>query len=122
VVGLLVMRTLTLVTPEEPAPQPVPQYSVDAAAVAQKLAALVQCRTVSSPGLRDDAQFDALYAKLPELFPRVHEAAKVERPGNALLFTLSGKDASLPPLVLMAHHDVVPVEPGTESAWAHAPW
>jgi carboxypeptidase PM20D1 len=122
VVGLLLLRTLTLVTSEEPAPQPLPQYPVDAAAVAQKLSALVQCRTVSSAELREDAQFDALYGKLPELFPKALEAAKVEHLGGALLFTLPGKDATLPPLVLMAHHDVVPVEPGTESGWTHAPW
>jgi len=114
-------RALMLDAPVEP-PEPPLRFTTDADAVAKKLAALVRCRTVSAPGLREDAQFDALYQTLAESFPRLYAAAKLERPGGALLFTLEGSDAALAPLVLMAHHDVVPVEAGTESQWAHDPW
>ncbi len=114
-------RTLMLTAPVE-APEPALRFTVDADAVAKKLSALVRCRTVSAPGLREDAQFDALYQTLSESFPALYAAAKLERPGGALLFTLEGSDPSKPPLVLMAHHDVVPVEPGTESKWAHEPY
>ena len=41
---------------------------------------------------------------------------------DALLFTWSGSDSSLNPIVLMGHMDVVPVEAGTESQWKHAPF
>ncbi len=119
--AVLLVRTLMLTAPAEPAEPPL-SFEVNADAVAQKLAALIRCRTVSAPGMRDDAQFDALYQQLSQSFPAVWAAAKLERPGSALLLTLDGTDASLPPLVLMAHHDVVPVEPGTEAGWAHPPW
>ncbi|MFT3840674.1 MAG: M20 family peptidase [Myxococcaceae bacterium] len=121
-VGVLVARTLAFTPAAEPAPAPLPSYTVDANAVAAKLSTLVKLRTVSAPGMREDDQFDALYKALPELFPKFHEAAKQEHIGGGLLYTLEGSDASLPPLVLMAHHDVVPVEPGTESVWQHPPY
>jgi carboxypeptidase PM20D1 len=39
-----------------------------------------------------------------------------------LLFTWQGKDDRLKPMLLMAHIDVVPVDPSTESSWHHAPF
>ena len=41
---------------------------------------------------------------------------------HSLLFTWQGLEASAVPILLMAHIDVVPVEPGTESNWTHPPF
>jgi carboxypeptidase PM20D1 len=42
--------------------------------------------------------------------------------GHTLLYTWPGKDPARRPIVLMAHHDVVPVTPGTEGDWRHPPF
>ncbi len=42
--------------------------------------------------------------------------------GKSLLFTWKGTNPSLPPILLMAHMDVVPVVPGTEQLWTHQPF
>ena len=41
---------------------------------------------------------------------------------HSLLFTWKGTDETAKPMLLMAHMDVVPVEPGTESSWTHGPF
>ena len=56
-------------------------------------------------------------------FPQVHRQLTHEViGGNSLLFIWQGVDRSARPVLLMAHMDVVPVEPGTESAWTHPPF
>jgi carboxypeptidase PM20D1 len=42
--------------------------------------------------------------------------------GDGLLFRWEGTDTSAPPILFMAHQDVVPFEPGTESQWTHPPF
>jgi Gly-Xaa carboxypeptidase len=39
-----------------------------------------------------------------------------------LIYEWHGTDASLKPLLLMAHQDVVPVDPVTVDQWAHPPY
>jgi carboxypeptidase PM20D1 len=41
---------------------------------------------------------------------------------HTLIYTWAGSDPSLPPIILMAHQDVVPVTPGTEANWKHPPF
>jgi carboxypeptidase PM20D1 len=65
----------------------------------------------------------ALHAYLAQTFPRAHAALTHEVVGDAsLLFRWAGSDSSLEPIVMMAHLDVVPVEPGTEGSWTHSPF
>ena len=42
--------------------------------------------------------------------------------GHSLLFTWAGSDPGLGPIILLAHYDVVPIEPGTEGDWSHPPF
>lgn len=42
--------------------------------------------------------------------------------GAALLYTWEPPRADASPALLLAHHDVVPVDPRTEAAWAHPPF
>ena len=90
----------------------------DRDAAVSALAELVKCRTVSSydPALEDDAEFEKLIGKLPELYPHVMETCPLQRfDDRALLFRWKGKGDGKP-AVLMAHYDVVPVE---EENWTH---
>jgi carboxypeptidase PM20D1 len=102
--------------------EPVTGIAVDAEGVAERLAAALQIETVSH---QDSAAFDAeqfrrFQTYLEESFPAVHEALSRETVGEfSLLFRWAGTAQELKPILLMAHIDVVPVEPGTESEWTH---
>ncbi len=92
---------------------------------AQHLAEAVRFRTVShqDPQDNDWAEWDRLHAWLAVTYPAAHAALTRELvAGHTLVYTWRGTDPSLPPIVLMAHHDVVPVTPGTEQDWSHPPF
>ena len=74
----------------------------------------------SGPAL---APMRALHAYLAQTYPRTYAALGHEVVGPAsLLFTWTGIDTTLDPVVMMAHMDVVPVEAGTERGWTHPPF
>jgi carboxypeptidase PM20D1 len=103
---------------------PAPPLAVDANAVADKLAGAVRFQTVASqadPQANAD-QFRALHAWLQERFPRVHASLQREVIGLSLLYTWPGTDPEARSVALLAHQDVVPVEPATESQWKHPPF
>src|SRR5713101_2060304 len=104
----------------QPQVTPVAAEPLDTAALAQRLAGALRFRTVS---YQDSSQFDArefdgFHRYLRATFPRLHAALKLEKVnGYGLLYEWTGADPNLPPIVLLAHQDVVPVEPGTEGRW-----
>jgi carboxypeptidase PM20D1 len=113
------------VPPPAPVDAAVPMPPVDQDAVAQRLAGAVRIPTVSyaDPAKIDDTRLDALADYLQKNFPRV--AATLTREvvgGHSLLYTWTGKDPTAKPLLFLAHMDVVPVEPGSESQWTHPPF
>src|SRR5438445_8677469 len=92
---------------------------------AEHLAAAIRFSTVShqDPSEDDRAQFAGLRAFLARTYPKVHRALVRQLVnGDGLLYTWKGADASAKPVLLMAHQDVVPIEPGTEGKWAHPPF
>ncbi|MGN8854786.1 M20/M25/M40 family metallo-hydrolase [Collinsella sp. HCP28S3_H5] len=66
--------------------------------------------------------FDDLRAYMQQAWPHVFAAGEVELIDHSLLVTLGGSDPALKPVMLMGHMDVVPVVPGTEADWTHAPF
>ncbi|KQT10756.1 M20 family peptidase [Ramlibacter sp. Leaf400] len=104
---------------------PAAALAVDEKAVAEKLAGAVRFRTIAShddPNASAD-EFRKLHAFLRERFPRVHQQLKLEVVGGySLLYTWTGTDPKAPPVLLMAHQDVVPVSPGTEDKWQAPPF
>ena len=105
-----------------PAASPV---AVDEPGVAERLAGAVRLKTVSSqddPELNAD-EFLKLHAYLAQRFPKVHATLKREDVGHfGLLWTWPGSDDNAAPMLLMAHQDVVPIAPGTESDWQADPF
>ncbi len=95
--------------------------ALDKDRAAQHLAEAVRARTISS---RTDAaqntdQFLQLHALLQARYPKAHAVLQREVVnGLSLLYTWKGSDPSLQPMLLMAHQDVVPVSPGTETQWS----
>lgn len=104
---------------------PAPPLAVDERAVAETLAGALRFRTVSSltdPEL-NAGEFRKLQDYLQQRFPKLHATLQRETVGGlSLLYTWKGTDASAKPIALMAHQDVVPIEPGTESQWHAQPF
>ncbi|MDP6172684.1 MAG: M20/M25/M40 family metallo-hydrolase [Rhodospirillales bacterium] len=95
------------------------------AAAAWHLGGAVCYQTISSDAsspAADDA-FAGLHQFLADSFPRVRAGLRRERVNQfSLLYTWTGRDPSLQPILLTAHLDVVPVEDGTEGDWTHPPF
>ncbi|WP_370235205.1 MULTISPECIES: M20 family peptidase [Henriciella] len=129
-VAVLLVRTFTfggapanvqqVELPEPPA--------ISAEAAAQNLSRAIQFRTITlssgDPRPGQEGPWLELQAWLEETYPAFHAAADKETvPGGyTVLYTWEGSDASLDPILLMAHQDVVPVNIGTEGDWTGAPF
>jgi carboxypeptidase PM20D1 len=126
-VGIVVVRT-ALVRPAAGAAAPAnlapaPEINVDLATT--HLCEAIRIQTISrTRGVVEDPEaFLAFHAFLQAAYPRVHAALQREVVADySLLYTLPGTDPSLPPILLLAHQDVVPVEPGTEKDWDAPPF
>src|SRR5689334_8680581 len=118
-----VTRVALLPGPAEPGTA-APAIELDQAGAVQRLAGALRIPTISygEPEKNDPAQLDAFAAYLKSGFPRSHAALKRETVGKSLLFTWTGRDPNAVPLLLLAHMDVVPIEPGTEAKWTHPPF
>jgi carboxypeptidase PM20D1 len=104
-------------------PGPVPSNPEERAA--HRLGAALRFRTVSSPEPSGTVaeDFRALHALLEAEFPALHRNLKKEVINDfALLYTWTGTEPSLDPILLLAHQDVVPVDPETEAQWTHPPF
>lgn len=102
--------------------EPLPVEAVDQARVMRHLSEAIQIPTVSYPDPADVdwAQFERFHAFLKEAYPLIHQKLTCELvPPANLLYRWKGRDASLDPIAMLAHQDVVPVEEGTEGDWAH---
>jgi carboxypeptidase PM20D1 len=128
VAAVVAVRTATFDAPGASAAaavalaDPVP---ADLDAAARHLAEAVRFRTVShqDPAENDWGEWDRFHAWLEATYPAAHGAMNRElAAGRTLVYTWPGSDPSRRPIVLLAHHDVVPVTPGTEGDWQHPPF
>jgi carboxypeptidase PM20D1 len=124
VCAVLVLRATRLQSPPPPAVA-VDPLPLDENALAQRLAQGLTVATVSDPESAPGAGTKLLqfHQLLRGLYPAVHANLQVETINDySLLYTWTGSDATLPPVLLAAHMDVVPIEPGTETQWTHPPF
>lgn len=120
---IMLVNTLRLPAAAAPADRPLaPPAGLEAAA--QRLAAAIRIPTVShgEEAGAGDNHFPALRQLLETSFPLTHATLKRELVGDSLLYTWQGADAALAPILITAHMDTVPVEPGTEAKWTHPPF
>ena len=99
--------------------------STRAETAALRLSEAVRFETISGedPSVVDGAIFQAFKAFLERSYPLVSEKLDREPVGEAsLLHTWKGANPEARPLVLAAHSDVVPIEPGTLDDWTHPPF
>ncbi len=93
---------------------------VDGAAFLGHLAEAIRLETVVhvERERNDPGDILAVHAFLRETYPLIHERCTIETVNDlSLLYTWPGTDADADPILLMAHMDVVPIEPGTEGDW-----
>lgn len=126
--GVVAVRTITFKAPAQVDPAAAQLASarpVDVAKAANHLAEAVRFQTISHQEKADDqpAEWDKLHAWLQATYPKAHEVMTREViADHTLVYTWPGSNPALPPIVLMAHQDVVPVTPGSEGQWTHAPF
>jgi carboxypeptidase PM20D1 len=124
-IGIMIGRTTSLkssATAHMDLP-PVPQFDLGVAA--QHLGQAVRFRTVShqDPADNDHKAWEDQRAWLAATYPKFHAAAPREvLPNGAMIYSWKGADPSLPPIILMAHQDVVPVAPETLDRWKADPF
>ncbi|GJE90960.1 carboxypeptidase S [Phanerochaete sordida] len=67
--------------------------------------------------------FTPFHDYLLSAFPNVHATLKLTKVNTyGLVYVWEGSDASLKPLLLTAHQDVVPVNPESLNEWTHPPF
>ncbi|HSJ07238.1 MAG TPA: M20 family peptidase [Longimicrobiales bacterium] len=122
--GVAGVRSASLQLPSQEHVEPV-DFAVDTDRAVRNLSAAVRYRTMAVDG--DAAayadEFAGFRGFLAETYPLVHSALEREVvAGHTLIYRWAGTHEDLPPVLLMGHMDVVPVEPGTEDAWPHGPF
>jgi carboxypeptidase PM20D1 len=124
--GIIVVRTIQAAGPAEAVNRTPQPPGADSNIVAAHLSQAIKFETVSyGDGVKEKERNAALgrfREWMDQTYPYIFEAAPQELIGESLLFTWRGTNPNLAPVLLMAHMDVVPVVPGTESDWTHAPF
>ena len=122
--AVLLVRTARF-TKAPPTAQPPRDVSdrIDAQLPADRLLALIRCKTVADPdpGKIDRSQFEKLHALLREFYPLVHQTMEREQiNGYNLLYRWRGTDPDRRPIALLSHLDVVPAV--NEADWTYPPF
>ncbi len=123
-VCVVLLRTMRLTSKQVQA-EPAIDVSLDGQKIAERLAQAIRFQTIShqDPAEFRGEEFVGLHEYLERTFPLVHAALTKEVvEEHSLLYKWKGQQEELKPILLMGHTDVVPVESGTESDWAHPPF
>lgn len=123
-VAVVVVKTLMFTSLQLP-PQPATPLQVDAEAAINRFAKALTFKTISHqiPWEFRGTAFTEFHAYLAEAYPQVHATLKREVVSDySLLYTWQGSDASLAPVVFLAHMDVVPVDAGSAQLWTYDPF
>lgn len=129
-VGVILVRTFSYGgTPQNVRQIELPEApAFDSLIAAEHLGEAIRFQTITvapgDPRVGQEGPWLELQAWMADTYPAFHAAANKETiPGGySLLFTWEGNDASLDPILLMAHQDVVPVNIGTEGDWDAPPF
>jgi carboxypeptidase PM20D1 len=125
--GFVGYRTYSFTAPAPPAEATIPDlasYDIDVGAAARHLGEAIRFRTVSLVNESDDrAPFLQFHAWMQQTYPAFHAATLREMFGGlSLLYTWEGTDPAQPPILLLAHQDVVPVPEDTLEQWVVDPF
>lgn len=110
VIAVMVIRTLSF-SSQQLEVDTIPSIEIEPDA-ADHFAEAISIRTVSfgDPADFDSIQFDLFNKFLADTYPLVHSQLDHQIfHGYTHLYSWTGKDTSLDPIILMSHHDVVPI-------------
>jgi carboxypeptidase PM20D1 len=125
--GYIGYRTLTFTAPVTSSAGSAPDtraFSVNVSSAALHLSEAIQFRTISlTRATGDRAEFERLHAWMQTRYPAFHAATQREVISDlSLLYTWAGSDPAQPPMLFLAHQDVVPVPDETRAAWRVDPF
>jgi carboxypeptidase PM20D1 len=123
--AVVLVNTLRLPNHQLAAVPAAPAVALEADTALAHLAGALRLPTVSRTRYADTdtVPFYQLQAYLGRTFPLVHQRLKRQTINHyGLLYEWPGTDPALKPLLLLAHQDVVPVLPGTETQWTRPPF
>jgi carboxypeptidase PM20D1 len=92
---------------------------------ADRLSKIIRFKTISyeENSQSSNSEFEKMHSYIETTYPSMHSLLKKEKVETySLLYQWPGKNSSLKPALLMAHQDVVPIEPGTEKLWKQQPF
>jgi carboxypeptidase PM20D1 len=119
-IAIIVFNTI-IFTAEEDEAIALVTHKVNVEQAAQRLGEAVRFETDSTK--RRSADFPRFIAWLEETYPTVHTTMERQLISNQTpLFRWAGMDASLKPVLLAAHYDVVPVPKASLPDWVHPPY
>ena len=124
-VAVLLFNTFRLTNHQMASAPAAPALTLDPAATVEHLAGALRIPSVSRTNYAetDTVPFGQLLRYYRQTFPLVHQRLRRQVVNDfGLLYEWKGSDANLKPLLLVAHQDVVPVEPGTEKNWTRPPF
>ncbi len=122
IVTIMVVKTLSFSHVEISLQPLLDNSEVDRDAVASRLAKGLTYKTISYMDAKDKNPevFKEFHQFLKTSFPKMHETLELEMVNDlSLLYLWKGSDASLKPMLLMSHQDVVPVDSETLDRWTH---
>lgn len=105
--------------PPERIETPDAEPRVDRDRAVEHLREMIRCRTISTPELRREEEFERFRNLLPEFYPTLWEIAVVERVDTTgVLIRVPGREPGNP-AVMLSHYDVVPAQ---EAVWEKPPF
>lgn len=127
--ALLVLIAIVLIKTFTLSSKQVPAGSIESVTVAkdvfENLSEAVTYKTISfsEDTPPDSTAFYGFHRFLERAFPLIHSKLTLEKINDySLLYTWKGSDASLKPMILMSHMDVVPVDQPTIGDWEAGPF
>jgi carboxypeptidase PM20D1 len=121
ILAVVLTRTFGM-TSKQVKVEPVIDIEVDGKEAAEHLAQAIKFKTISFEESTpfDKEPFIGFHNSLERTFPKAHSTLTKEIINDfSLLYTWEGQNKKLKPMLLMAHMDVVPLEPGTEKDWTY---
>jgi carboxypeptidase PM20D1 len=121
IVVVTLVRTISAGKPKVTAALQFSVPALDISAATNNLSTALRFETISYEDASNTQAFEGFRAWLVDTYPRFHATMLRTLVGEGtLIYEWKGTDASLQPIVLMAHQDVVPV-PQPER-WRHPPF
>src|SRR5258706_979732 len=107
------------VYPSDPVQQPLPDSAIQHMSEAIRIPTI----SISDSTAVDTSVFRSFNSFIEHAYPLVHEQLpKTLINGFSLVFKWQGQNASLSPIILMSHYDVVPVEAAAIDKWTMPPF